>query len=619
MNHLFRLLGCCLVATAIFTGCDYDEARLREDLDNLTDRVESLESRLESLNKNLDDMALIIQNLQDNVYVSDVEKTADGCIITFSNKTQVEIKNGKAGENGATIGVKKDTDGIYYWTLTAGGKTDWLTDEAGKKIAATGMAPVLGVDAEGYWTVSYDGGTTISRIEDADGQPVKAVGVFSDVAYDDDFVTITLADGTQLQLPRTGGFGVTINDAAENEEFAFGETKTYTLEINSVEQIVVTKPDEWKAAVNGETLTVTAPAKEHAECAELSGVVQMLCINAAGLTKVTSLAVSVAVPEGIPALEITIPTDFSSCNIQRVVYNGIKVAEICLEYINTVDEQRTVIYPAGEDGKADLTKGIDTTTGGTVVWNTETNTCTYTAGSAALTKIYYDGENGTLTTTADPTAVAATVEPDLLVDVRGNETESYKITKIGTQYWLAESLRTEYFNDGTAISTDWSNADGAYIYLSEDRASYRTMYGTMYSGRTIVNSVDKLAPEGWDIPEADAITALRNYLGTTPATKIKSTTGWTGSYPGNNITGFNAAPAQYYAPSNNVDNFGNSNPDVYFWTKTTGKDILSRDLSIVYYRLYYSNTRIISDPDLSALSPSYHTQDFGHYVRCIRK
>lgn len=637
-----------MLLALVLVACGYDDTDLRADLDDLTGRVEALESQIARLNANLENVQTLVNKIDANVFVSRVETVSNGYRIHFSDGTIAEIKNGEngapgaagtpgapgtpgaagaAGKDGATIGIAKDTDGIYYWRLTSNGSTDWLRDDEGNKIPVSGVAPKLSVDAEGYWTVSYDDGKTYTRIVDADGEEVKAMqgsSLFEELTYDDDFVTIKMADGTQLQLPRVGGFGVTIQEAAETEAFAFGETKTFALEINGVEEIVLTKPDEWKAAVDGETLTVTAPAAEHAACAELAGVIKLICINAAGLTKVASLAVTVSDSEDpenpgtVPSLEIAIPTDFTASNIQRVIYEGTQVAEICLEYINTVDAQRTVIYPMGSDGKADLTKGIDATTGGTVVWNLTANTCTYTAGSGALTKVYYDSESGTLTTTAASDAVAATVEPDLLVDVRGSETETYKITKIGTQYWMAESLRTEFYTDGTAISTEWSNADGAYIYLGNERASYRTLYGTLYSGRTVMQSADNLAPEGWTLPEGADITALRTYLGDTPATKLKGTSGWTSNL-GNNLTGFNALPGQYYAPINNGDDFGSTTPDVLFWTKSTGKDILSRDLSIFYYRLYNTHTRLICELDVSALAPSLHSQDFGHYVRCMRK
>ena len=45
-------------------------------------------------------------------------------------------EQGEKGEAGVTpvIGVAKDTDGVYYWTLNG----SWLVDESGSKIPTTG-------------------------------------------------------------------------------------------------------------------------------------------------------------------------------------------------------------------------------------------------------------------------------------------------------------------------------------------------------------------------------------------------------------------------------------------------------------------------------------------------
>lgn len=71
------------------------------------------------------------------------------------------------------IGVKADEDGIYYWTITTNGTTEWLPD-ATNKLKVTGTTPVMGVDSDGYWTV--DTGEGAKRINGTDGKPVKAEG-----------------------------------------------------------------------------------------------------------------------------------------------------------------------------------------------------------------------------------------------------------------------------------------------------------------------------------------------------------------------------------------------------------------------------------------------------------
>lgn len=71
--------------------------------------------------------------MEGKVYVSKVDPIADGYRITFSDGTTAEIKNGAAGAAAPVIGIDKDTDGLYYWTRTIDGKTEWLLNEENEK------------------------------------------------------------------------------------------------------------------------------------------------------------------------------------------------------------------------------------------------------------------------------------------------------------------------------------------------------------------------------------------------------------------------------------------------------------------------------------------------------
>ena len=308
------LRGCCCLLMAAAAGCEYDDTELRNDLNDLKNRVTQIESQIKGLNTDISSLQDIVKKLQENVYVAKVENTADGCRLTFTDGTSVEIKNGKNGIDGndgkdgqdgkdaPVIGVGQDTDGVYYWTLTAGGTTDWLLGPDGKKIPAVGVTPQLGIDKQGYWTVSYDGGKTFVQIPGPDGEPVPALQdskIFKEVTYDDDFVYVTLADGTTIEIPRRSHFYLLIREAAEPVEFSYGETRTFALESVGVERIVVTKPDEWKVNVEGETLTVTAPSAEHVDCADKEGEVTLIYFSAGKLSSAVSMKVMLAAPKTI--------------------------------------------------------------------------------------------------------------------------------------------------------------------------------------------------------------------------------------------------------------------------------------------------------------------------------
>ena len=73
------------------------------------------------MNANISSMQTIVNALQQNDYITGVtpiteEDNTIGYSITFAKNKPITIYH---GENGSTpvIGIKKDTDGIYYWTL----------------------------------------------------------------------------------------------------------------------------------------------------------------------------------------------------------------------------------------------------------------------------------------------------------------------------------------------------------------------------------------------------------------------------------------------------------------------------------------------------------------------
>ncbi len=615
----------CLMITA--TGCsdDYDDSALRQDIEQMKERITKLEQQVASLNTDYKSMQQIVATLEGRLGIESFESNGDGYKISLSDGSTITINNNPSAAT-PVICVKADEDGVYYWAQRTGDDIDWLLGENGEKLPVNGITPTIGVDSEGYWTVSYGNGEPV-RLTDSEGNPILAEGdsaLFKSVDSDADNVYITLNDteGTVLAIAKSNSFSLTIIDAPEVAEFEYGQTLTFAIEKRSVEKIVVTKPDHWRASVSDDTLTITAPAIEHAACAELQGEVAIIFFNAAALSKVTSLNVKIAEPKEPVTAKVTIPSDFSEGYVQRVVYNDKKIAEICFELIRTADgsieQQMAVIYPMSGD-KADLSKGIETSTGSQVVWNSADNTVTYISNNATTpVEAFYVLVDGQIVTSFDGVTEQATVEPDLLVDIRGEERQSYKLVKIGTQYWLAENLRAEYYADGTPLSSDWTSQTGSYIYFDENPTDWKSVYGTIYNGAAVL-SESGLAPDGWKIPAADDVTLLKNYIGSTETgTKLKSTIGWV-KYPGSNLSGFDALPGGYYVPSNSVDQFGNGTPDTLFWTTTELYDSLTRSNSIVYFRLYDLNTRLMFDPNASSFAATMHAKEFGHYVRCVRK
>ena len=290
MKKLLSLLACGLL---LFSCSDkYDDSALRNDLSDLENRVTKLEELCKQMNTNISSLQKIVEALQDNLSISKVEQISDGYIIHFSDGSTATIKNGKNSEDAPIIGVKKDTDGIYYWTLDG----EWLTDEKGNKVKAQGTDGKDGVDGEdgtngkdgitpqlkienGRWMLSMDNGKTwtdIGQATGADGTDGEdgvdgkdgTNGIFKSVTEDNDNVYFTLEDDSVITIPKSDNSKFAI--AFDTTDIAIlngGESKTISYTITDATKNTVVKAiaqDGWKVKVDATstdkgTITITAP------------------------------------------------------------------------------------------------------------------------------------------------------------------------------------------------------------------------------------------------------------------------------------------------------------------------------------------------------------------------
>ena len=208
MKSLPKLLLAAFLVAGFAVSC-YDESAVIDKINGLDSRIATLEQQMSTANQNISSLQTIIAALQKNVFVSSVTEVDGGYKIVFSNETTAIIKNGSDGADGysPSVGVKQDSDGIYYWTLDG----NWMLDGKGAKLRVTGEDGKNGADAiapqlkieNGYWYVSTDGGTTWTQLDKATGADGDAW--FKDVKWNDEYVYLTLADGTVLKLRRGDG------------------------------------------------------------------------------------------------------------------------------------------------------------------------------------------------------------------------------------------------------------------------------------------------------------------------------------------------------------------------------------------------------------------------------
>ncbi|MBO7314324.1 MAG: hypothetical protein J6U49_01530 [Alistipes sp.] len=299
MKRIIILISAVLVG---LSSCTYDDSALVGRVENLEDRVTKLEKLCKEMNANIDAMAAIIEALETHDYITSVTPiTKDGetvgYTITFAKGEPITIYNGEDGkdgvdgENGAdgkdgkdgytpVIGVEQDGDGIYYWTLDG----EWLLDDAGNKIKAVGVDGKDGQDGEDgangsdgedgengadgkdgvdgitpqlkiendYWYISYDNGTTWTQLGKAAGEDGKdGDSFFQSVTQDEQYVYFTLADGTQITLPKGALLSISF-DASDLVVMMPNSTREIGYSVQSVTESVtveVTSSSDLRAKV----------------------------------------------------------------------------------------------------------------------------------------------------------------------------------------------------------------------------------------------------------------------------------------------------------------------------------------------------------------------------------
>ncbi len=173
----------------------FDDSEIQNRLNNHESRIAELERVCSQLNTNLSSLSQALGALQNNDYVSSmvplVENGATiGYVLTFSKSGSVTLYLGKDGGI-PNIGVAKDSDGLWYWTLDG----SWLIDHNGKKLPADGSAPQMKTE-NGYWYISFDGGKSWKQIG-ADSR-----FLIESVTEDENNAYLTMSNGTVITIPK---------------------------------------------------------------------------------------------------------------------------------------------------------------------------------------------------------------------------------------------------------------------------------------------------------------------------------------------------------------------------------------------------------------------------------
>lgn len=266
----------------------------QEDLKKLGD------SMTEAQKQFADADAAILKALA-TVGVTKVEKNEDGnAVLTFTDGTTLVVgAYDPNANNTGVVTVVEDEDGVKYWAVV-------LEDGTKKslEIPVSHTEIDFKVDEDNYLLYSVNGGEWVSTgayvADDQDSLIDFYWGETDEIDWDtyeyikEDFYTVVFGGETYyLPIYKVDNSVVTIK--AGKTYFAYGEAKTIDVAVADVtEMYVMTKPDGWKAKLNGTKLTVTAPSEANvtAEVAEAEGEVLLHCTTKEGKCKVAKLAVS---------------------------------------------------------------------------------------------------------------------------------------------------------------------------------------------------------------------------------------------------------------------------------------------------------------------------------------
>ncbi len=273
-NRLF-FIALTLLAALFAPSCQ-DNDDIKSELDNLRQRISALEQNTGKLN---DNTRALHKLMATDVVIVGVTPTDYGYFIELSDGEQLKIY---LGETMPSLVPELGIDAQGYWVfryvadkgssssegytrvLKAGQPVPALPQYNGESAAIS--SPLLKIDADGYWLISFDQGESYEQIV-LDGKPIGATGdavqwsgFFASVDYDAEssHLDIELKSGQKLTFLVKDDFGFTILGTGE-DLFGLGEARYYEVSQFGVKEVAVFAPQGWTVKLDEESLMIKAP------------------------------------------------------------------------------------------------------------------------------------------------------------------------------------------------------------------------------------------------------------------------------------------------------------------------------------------------------------------------
>lgn len=286
----------CITLLVALYSCD-ERDDLRSDIDNLKERVANLEASIEQMNSDISNYQQMVEGKILVVGYSKDEQ--DNYTIELSNGETITIYSGKVDMNDMPL-FSVNASGHWAYTINDM-TTELLVNDkpvsAIPEAGTAGVTPKLKVDANGFWLVSIDNGSTWNKLGNnqiADGTQAvaNASSLFSNVTIDEATGQITFtirADNSQVKVPIYGkDFYLTIKYEG-TATFGLGEKQEFVVEQANVETATI-ENQTWGVKLTENKLIVTAP-KTNVQGKEYEEQIYIKIFSKEGYCRVVKLPV----------------------------------------------------------------------------------------------------------------------------------------------------------------------------------------------------------------------------------------------------------------------------------------------------------------------------------------
>ena len=286
----------CITLLVALYSCD-ERDELRSDIDNLKERVANLEASIEQMNSDISNYQQMVEGKILVVGYSKDEQ--DNYTIELSNGETVTIYSGKVDMNDMPL-FSVNASGHWAYTINDM-TTELLVNDkpvsAIPEAGTAGVTPKLKVDANGFWLISIDNGSTWNKLGNnqiADGTQAvaNASSLFSNVTIDETTGQITFtirADNSQVKVPIYGkDFYLTIKYEG-TATFGLGQKQEFVVEQANVETATI-ENQTWGVKLTENKLIVTAP-KTNVQGKEYEEQIYIKIFSKEGYCRVVKLPV----------------------------------------------------------------------------------------------------------------------------------------------------------------------------------------------------------------------------------------------------------------------------------------------------------------------------------------